>query len=210
MSGAGTWIPANHHAAAAGLPDSTEEALAYIRAAAPEGWAATEDVLWQRLLEASPAMLRFVEAHSPLRFALTPEADPLRDLGQLGAVGCVARDVPRVGAYRGQRRPNLARRLGPAQRWGFTEHVDPNGVLGKQRQTLPRDPGLRRPRRNAPAGQASRGPPRFRNQAHGDRDPLRSPATPARDRPCRTRPHSAGRSQRGHRVQGAAARRTGR
>jgi 3-oxosteroid 1-dehydrogenase len=80
MSGAGTWIPANHHAAAAGIADSAEEALAYLRAAAPEGWHATEDALWQRLVEASPAMLRFVEAHSPLRFALTPEPDPLRDL----------------------------------------------------------------------------------------------------------------------------------
>lgn len=80
MSGAGTWIPANHHAAAAGIEDSPEEALAYIRAAAPKGWAATEDPLWQRLVEAAPAMLRCVEAHSPLRFALTPEGDPLRDL----------------------------------------------------------------------------------------------------------------------------------
>jgi 3-oxosteroid 1-dehydrogenase len=80
MSGAGTWIPANHHAAAAGLADSAEEALAYLRAAAPEGWAATEDPLWQRLVEAAPEMLRFVEAHSPLRFALTPEPDPLRHL----------------------------------------------------------------------------------------------------------------------------------
>jgi 3-oxosteroid 1-dehydrogenase len=80
MSGAGTWIPANHHAAAAGIEDSAAEALAYIRAAAPEGWAETEDALWQRLVEASPAMLRFVEENSPLRFALTPEPDPLRDL----------------------------------------------------------------------------------------------------------------------------------
>ncbi|MGG5886624.1 FAD-dependent oxidoreductase [Falsiroseomonas sp. HC035] len=80
MSGAGTWIPANHHAEAAGLADTPEEALAYIRAAAPEGWAATEDALWQRLVTAAPAMLRFLEAHSPLRFRLTPEGDPLRHL----------------------------------------------------------------------------------------------------------------------------------
>ncbi|NKC30473.1 FAD-dependent oxidoreductase [Falsiroseomonas selenitidurans] len=80
MSGAGTWIPANHHAEAAGIADSPAEALAYIRAAAPEGWAETEDALWQRLVTASPAMLRFVEAHSPLRFRLTPEGDPLRHL----------------------------------------------------------------------------------------------------------------------------------
>ncbi|MBE9606750.1 FAD-dependent oxidoreductase [Acetobacteraceae bacterium H6797] len=80
MSGAGTWIPANHHAKAAGIEDSEEEALTYIRAAAPEGWAETEDALWQRFVSAAPEMLRFVEAHSPLRFALTPEPDPLRDL----------------------------------------------------------------------------------------------------------------------------------
>jgi 3-oxosteroid 1-dehydrogenase len=80
MSGAGTWIPANHHAAAEGIQDSAQEALAYLRAAAPEGWADTEDALWQRLVEAAPAMLRFVEAHSPLCFALTPEGDPLRNL----------------------------------------------------------------------------------------------------------------------------------
>jgi 3-oxosteroid 1-dehydrogenase len=80
MSGAGTWIPANHHAAAAGIEDSEAAALAYLRAAAPAGWQDRDDPLWQRLVTAAPAMLRFVEAHSPLRFALTPEPDPLRDL----------------------------------------------------------------------------------------------------------------------------------
>ena len=45
MSGAGTWIPANHLAAAAGIEDSVEEALTYIRAGAPEGWAETEEPL---------------------------------------------------------------------------------------------------------------------------------------------------------------------
>ena len=80
MSGAGTWVPANHHAAAAGIADSEEEALAYIRAAAPEGWAASEDSLWQAFVRAAPDMLRFVEARTPLRFALTPESDPLRDV----------------------------------------------------------------------------------------------------------------------------------
>ncbi|PHK95800.1 dehydrogenase [Pseudoroseomonas rhizosphaerae] len=80
MSGAGTWIPASHHAAAAGIGDSPEEALAYIRAAAPEGWAETEEPLWRAFVQAAPEMLRFVETHTPLRFALTPEPDPLRAL----------------------------------------------------------------------------------------------------------------------------------
>src|SRR5512147_214096 len=52
MSGAGAWIPANHHAEEAGLEDSKAEALEYIRAAAPEGWAAEEDALWQAFVEA--------------------------------------------------------------------------------------------------------------------------------------------------------------
>lgn len=80
MSGAGTWIPANHLAAEAGLSDSVEEALTYIRAAAPEGWAETEAPLWEAFVRAAPEMLRFVEAKTPLRFALTPEPDPLRTL----------------------------------------------------------------------------------------------------------------------------------
>jgi len=38
MSAAGTWIPANHHMLAAGISDSSEEALTYLRATAPPGW----------------------------------------------------------------------------------------------------------------------------------------------------------------------------
>lgn len=87
MSGAGTWVPANHHAAAAGIEDSVEEALAYVRAGAPPGWAAEEDALWQAFLRAGPGMLRFVEAATPLRFALTPEPDPLRGLPGAKALG---------------------------------------------------------------------------------------------------------------------------
>ena len=103
MSGAGTWIPANHHAAAAGIEDSPEEALAYIRAAAPEGWAETEDALWQRLVTESPAMLRFIEQKTPLRFRLTPEPDPLRDLPGAKPRGRMLSPLPlsrwRAGRY---------------------------------------------------------------------------------------------------------------
>ena len=56
MSAAGTWVPANHHMLAAGIEDSAEETLTYIRATAPPGWAATEDALWQALARA--ALLR--------------------------------------------------------------------------------------------------------------------------------------------------------
>lgn len=94
MSGAGTWVPANHHAAAAGLADSPEEALAYIRAAAPEGWAETEEPLWRAFVEAAPEMLRFLEAETPLRFALTPEPDPLLGLPGAKARGRMLSPLP--------------------------------------------------------------------------------------------------------------------
>ena len=103
MSGAGTWIPANHHAAAAGIADSAEEALAYIRAAAPKGWAHSEDALWQRLVVEAPTMLRFVEERTPLRFRLTPEPDPLRDLPGAKPRGRMLSPLPlsrwRAGRY---------------------------------------------------------------------------------------------------------------
>ncbi|MBV9741894.1 MAG: FAD-dependent oxidoreductase [Hyphomicrobiales bacterium] len=78
MSGAGVWIPANHHARAAGIADSQEEALAYLRAASPEGWEA-EEPLWASFVEAAPRMLAFLEENSPLRFALTTEPDPMAE-----------------------------------------------------------------------------------------------------------------------------------
>jgi 3-oxosteroid 1-dehydrogenase len=79
MSGAGTWIPANHHAAEAGIQDSVAEALDYIRAASPPGWRETEDALWAAFVHNAPAMLAFLEKHTPLRFSLTEEPDTMAE-----------------------------------------------------------------------------------------------------------------------------------
>src|SRR5579864_1243951 len=76
MSGAGTWIPANHHMLAAGLTDSTDEALTYLRAVAPDGWAAVEEPLWRAFVDHAPGTLAFIEAHSPLEFELVHHPDP--------------------------------------------------------------------------------------------------------------------------------------
>lgn len=80
MSGAGTWIPANHLARAAGIDDSPQEALAYIRAASPEGWAEREDHLWQAFAENAPRALEFIDAHTPITFELLGEPDPMSEL----------------------------------------------------------------------------------------------------------------------------------
>jgi 3-oxosteroid 1-dehydrogenase len=79
MSGAGTWVPANHVAAAAGIEDSVSEALTYLRATAPEGWEGSEDDLWQAYADASPRMLQFVVQTTPLRFKLVAEPDPFSE-----------------------------------------------------------------------------------------------------------------------------------
>ncbi|MBF9033955.1 FAD-dependent oxidoreductase [Rhodobacterales bacterium HKCCE2091] len=76
MSGGGTWIPCNAHAAEAGLNDTPEAALAYIRATAPECWEREELPLWRAFLAAAPEMLAFVEDRTGLRFPLSDDPDP--------------------------------------------------------------------------------------------------------------------------------------
>lgn len=75
MSGAGTWVPGNHHMKAAGIADSPEETLEYIRGAAPPGWQKDEDELWRVLAEQSAPMLKFLEDQTPLRFELVNHPD---------------------------------------------------------------------------------------------------------------------------------------
>jgi len=79
MSAAGTWVPANHHMLAAGIPDSAEETLTYLRATAPAGWAEEEGELWQALAENSAPMLRFLEEKTPLAFELVNNPDPFAE-----------------------------------------------------------------------------------------------------------------------------------
>ncbi|MCG3189182.1 MAG: 3-oxosteroid 1-dehydrogenase [Burkholderiaceae bacterium] len=79
MAGGCTWVPANHLMLAAGLHDSAADALEYIRAVAPPGWASDEEPLWQAFVTHAPQMLAFVERHSALRFGLGGEPDPYPD-----------------------------------------------------------------------------------------------------------------------------------
>lgn len=79
MSGAGIWIPANHLAREAGIRDSREEALTYLRATAPDGWAESEDPLWERFVTDAPEALELIDRLTPLEFQLTPEPDPMAE-----------------------------------------------------------------------------------------------------------------------------------
>lgn len=110
MSGAGTWVPANHHAAKAGFSDSVEEAFAYLQGTAPEGWREREGPLWRRLAKRGPDMLRFVEQSTPLRFRLTPEADPYPHITGAKTQGRMLSPLPlsrwRAGRYAFSIRPS--------------------------------------------------------------------------------------------------------
>ena len=79
MSAAGTWVPANHHMLAAGLRDSPEEALAYLRTTAPPGWHNEEHELWEALAQNAAPMLRFLEDRTPLSFELVNGPDPFAE-----------------------------------------------------------------------------------------------------------------------------------
>lgn len=115
MSGAASWIPANHHAAAVGIADTPEEALEYLRATAPDGWRETEDELWRSFATHAAPMLRFVEENTPLRFALTSEPDVYSEapgakpFGRMTAPGPLPRRLaaPYAGKLRGSTLPHV-------------------------------------------------------------------------------------------------------
>jgi succinate dehydrogenase/fumarate reductase flavoprotein subunit len=67
-SGGVAWIPNNHAMKAEGIEDSREHARTYLTRLA-QGQA--DDALLDAFLDAGPEMLRFVEAHSPLRFRVS-------------------------------------------------------------------------------------------------------------------------------------------
>lgn len=76
MSGGMTWVPANRLMLEAGLQDSEAEALDYIRATAPDGWAASEDTLWEAQVRNGPRMLDFILENSAVRFEIANVPDP--------------------------------------------------------------------------------------------------------------------------------------
>ncbi len=76
MSGSGVWIPANHVAAAEGVSDSKQEALAYLRAVQPSEWAEKEGPRHQAFIDNAPTMLKFLSDNTPIEFRLIDEPDP--------------------------------------------------------------------------------------------------------------------------------------
>jgi 3-oxosteroid 1-dehydrogenase len=72
ISGGTCWIPANHLAEQAGLPDSAEEAFGYLCAG---GGDTINRPLLRRFSDEADRVLRFIETHSPARFTLGKDGD---------------------------------------------------------------------------------------------------------------------------------------
>lgn len=71
VSGGVIWIPQNHHMRAAGLADSREEALAYVRRLAMGG--EPDPALLEVAIDTAPEMLAYLEANTPVRMMLVPD-----------------------------------------------------------------------------------------------------------------------------------------
>jgi hypothetical protein len=73
VSGGGVWLPGNHKMAEAGIDDSREDALAYIRrlTAGTEPDPALLDVY----VDTAPEVLRYLEDHTPLQTHISPLPD---------------------------------------------------------------------------------------------------------------------------------------
>jgi len=70
-SGGATWIPNNPHQVAAGAEEPTQQALDYLH---HEIGNHGRPELWRAFLRAGPEMVRFMEAHTHLKFSVRPVA----------------------------------------------------------------------------------------------------------------------------------------
>jgi 3-oxosteroid 1-dehydrogenase len=85
MSGGALWVPANHHMAKLGEPDSRADALRYLMGIT-DGEA--DPALVDIYLDTAPAMVRYLEARSRVAFAAVsgyPDYYPEREGGRFGA-----------------------------------------------------------------------------------------------------------------------------
>jgi succinate dehydrogenase/fumarate reductase flavoprotein subunit len=99
ISGGMVWIPSNHKMREAGIEDSLEQARTYLRATVP---GADDDPRMQAFLERGDEALRFLEAHTAMRFQpVLRYPDYYPDLPGATAGGRVLEPVPFEGTLLG-------------------------------------------------------------------------------------------------------------
>src|SRR4051812_22800134 len=73
VSGGGVWLPGNHKMAEAGIDDSREDALAYIRRLT--NGTEPDPALLEGYVDTAPEVLRYLEDHTPVRMHISPLPD---------------------------------------------------------------------------------------------------------------------------------------
>jgi succinate dehydrogenase/fumarate reductase flavoprotein subunit len=91
VSGGGIWLPNNHKMAEAGIDDSREAALTYLRRVTKGKELDPE--LVETFVDTAPEMLRYLEDHTPVRTHISPLPDYYWPWGFEGAVPVPGRCV---------------------------------------------------------------------------------------------------------------------
>ena len=109
VSGGGIWLPGNHHMIEAGIEDSREDALAYIRRLT-DGREPDPELL-EVFVDTAPEMLRYLEDHTPVRTHISPLPDYYWPWGIPGNIPQPARCVEANPYPVGQELPEWKDRL---------------------------------------------------------------------------------------------------
>jgi succinate dehydrogenase/fumarate reductase flavoprotein subunit len=91
VSGGAMWLPGNHHMVEAGIEDSRDDALAYIRRLT-DGREPDHELL-EVFVDTAPEMLRYLEDHTPVRTHISPLPDYYWPWGIPGQVARPGRAV---------------------------------------------------------------------------------------------------------------------
>ena len=87
VSGGGVWLPGNHKMAEAGIDDSREDALAYIRRLT--NGTEPDPALLEVYVDTAPEVLRYLEDHTPVRMHTTQRI--------ISATPCISTTAPATG-----------------------------------------------------------------------------------------------------------------
>ena len=109
VSGGAAWLPGNHLMEKAGISDSREDALAYIRRVA--GGREPDPELLDVYVDTAPEVLRYLEDHTPLKTHISPLPDYYWTWGFAGNRAVPARAVEADPYPVGKELPEWADRL---------------------------------------------------------------------------------------------------
>src|SRR4030042_600654 len=90
LSGGVIWMPFNHHMPAAGISDSREDALMYVRGVS---MGHHDEQLLAAYLDNGPVMLHYIEEHTPLKMTAETDASRTEYCADVPGGKCMGRKI---------------------------------------------------------------------------------------------------------------------